>query len=45
LEGVDWEALKQDLIADGFHNGRTTAQLCLSFSNSAVVAMVLPGEH
>ena len=39
LEGVDWEALKQDLIADDFHNGRTTIQLRISFENSAAVAM------
>jgi ribosomal protein S18 acetylase RimI-like enzyme len=39
LEGVCWEALKQDLISDDFHNGRTTTQLRLSFENSAVVAM------
>ena len=39
LEGVDWEALRQELFADDFHNGRTTAQLRLSFENSAFVAM------
>lgn len=39
LEGVDWEALRCDLVADDFHNGRTTRQLRLSFENSAVVAM------
>ena len=39
LEGVDWQALKRDLVADDFHNGRTTAQLRLSFENSAFVAM------
>lgn len=39
LKDVDWEALRQDLIADDFHNGRTTSQLRLSFENSAVVAM------
>jgi ribosomal protein S18 acetylase RimI-like enzyme len=45
LERVDWEALKQDLIADDFHNGRTTAQLRLSFENSAVVAMGYDGDR
>jgi ribosomal protein S18 acetylase RimI-like enzyme len=45
LEGVDWEALKQDLIADDFHNGRTTAQLRLSFENSEVVAMGYDGDR
>lgn len=39
LEGVDWETLRQDLIADDFHNGRTTDQLRLSFENSQHVAM------
>ena len=39
LERVDWEALKADLIKDDFHNGRTTAQLRLSFENSTHVAM------
>jgi GNAT superfamily N-acetyltransferase len=45
LEGVDWEALRQDLIADDFHNGRTTAQLRLSFENSAFVAMGFDGAR
>jgi ribosomal protein S18 acetylase RimI-like enzyme len=45
LKGVDWDALKQDLIADDFHNGRTTAQLRLSFENSALVAMGYDGER
>jgi len=45
LEGVDWEALKQDLIADAFHNGRTTAQLQLSFVNSTFVAMGFDGNR
>ena len=36
---VDWEVLRQDLIADDFHNGRTAKQLRLSFENSTVVAM------
>jgi ribosomal protein S18 acetylase RimI-like enzyme len=45
LKGVDWKALKQDLIADDFHNGRTTAQLRLSFENSAVVAMGYDGDQ
>lgn len=45
LTGVDWEALQQDLITDDFHNGRTTAQLRLSFEHSAVVAMGYDGER
>ena len=39
LEGLDWETLKQDLLNDNFHNGRTTKQLQLSFENSQHVAM------
>ncbi len=45
LKGVDWEVLKQDLIADDFHNGRTTTQLRLSFDNSAFVAMGFDGDR
>ena len=33
---IDWEELKQHLIADDFHNGRTTRQLRLSFENSEI---------
>jgi len=39
LAAADWEALRADLIADNFHNGRTTRQLRLSCENSNVVAM------
>jgi ribosomal protein S18 acetylase RimI-like enzyme len=45
LHGVDWEALKQDLTTDEFHNGRTTAQLRLSFENSTAVAMAFDNDH
>jgi ribosomal protein S18 acetylase RimI-like enzyme len=45
LAGVDWELLKHDLIADDFHNGRTTSQLRRSFENSAIVAMGFDGER
>jgi ribosomal protein S18 acetylase RimI-like enzyme len=45
LQGVDWKALKQDLIADDFDNGRTIAQLWLSFENSSAVAMGWDGDH
>lgn len=45
LERVDWEALKQDLVGDDFHNGRTSAQLRLSFENSQVVAMAFDGDR
>jgi ribosomal protein S18 acetylase RimI-like enzyme len=45
LQGMDWESLRRDLIADDFHNGRTTDQLRLSFENSAVVAMAFDCDH
>ena len=45
LTGIDWAALRNDLIADDFHNGRTTAQLRLSFENSAFVAMAFDGTR
>jgi ribosomal protein S18 acetylase RimI-like enzyme len=45
LQGVNWEALKQELISDAFHNGRTTQQLRLSFENSAVVVLGFDGER
>ena len=45
LQGIDWEALRLDLIADDFHNGRTTRQLRLSFENSTHVAMGFDGER
>jgi ribosomal protein S18 acetylase RimI-like enzyme len=45
LHGIDWDALKQDLIDDDFHNGRTTKQLQLSFENSACVAMAFSGSQ
>lgn len=43
--GVDWEALRRDLISDRFHNGRTTAQLEASFENSQHVAMAFEGAR
>lgn len=45
LVGIDWEVLRKDLIDDQFHNGRTTAQLRLSFENSAHVAMGFDGSR
>ncbi len=45
LGGVDWAALRRDLIADDFHNGRTTAQLRMSFENSARVAIARDGAR
>jgi predicted GNAT family acetyltransferase len=37
-EGVNWPQLREDLIKDNFHNGRTAEELARSFANSAVVA-------
>ena len=45
LSAVDWEGLKQDLIADEFHNGRTTTQLRKSFENSQAVAMAFESDR
>lgn len=39
LDGVDWAALRQDLVADDFHNGRSPAALRRSFEASAHVAV------
>jgi ribosomal protein S18 acetylase RimI-like enzyme len=40
-EDIDWEALRSDLIADDFHNGRSIQQLQTSFKNSQVQVYVL----
>lgn len=45
LERVDWERLKSDLVSDDFHNGRTTAQLRMSFENSSFVGMAFDGTR
>lgn len=45
LAAVDREVLREDLIADDFHNGRTTRQLRLSFENSSFVAMAFDGTR
>jgi len=45
LEGVDWEALRHDLIHDEFHNGRTAQQLQRSFENSQHVAIAFDGQR
>jgi GNAT superfamily N-acetyltransferase len=39
LEGVDWQALKADLGADRFDNGRTPEELERSFAASHSVVM------
>jgi predicted GNAT family acetyltransferase len=40
LTDIDWEAVRQTLISDDFHNGRTTEQLKLSFENSHLSVIV-----
>lgn len=42
---INWRAFKSDLIADDFHNGRTTQQLQNSFDNSQVQIYVLDGKR
>jgi GNAT superfamily N-acetyltransferase len=37
-DAVDWSRLRQDLIADEFHNDRSASQLETSFKNSFVCA-------
>jgi predicted GNAT family acetyltransferase len=39
LDGVDWSALRDDLVADDFHNGRSVAALRRSFEASSHVAI------
>jgi ribosomal protein S18 acetylase RimI-like enzyme len=39
LAGVDWQEMKETLVEDDFDNGRTSAQLKLSFENSAVTCL------
>lgn len=41
---IDWEVLRLDLIADDFHNGRTTGQLRKSFENSQVAVYAIEDE-
>ena len=45
VDGLDWEALRRDLVEDQFHNGRTTAQLEASFQNSQHVAVALDASR
>jgi ribosomal protein S18 acetylase RimI-like enzyme len=45
LLDVDWDALRRDLIADDFHNGRTSRQLRASFENSNHVVMAWQSER
>ena len=42
---IDWELLRQTLMEDSFHNGRTTEQLRDSFVNSAVQVYAMDDDH
>jgi GNAT superfamily N-acetyltransferase len=44
LEGVDWAAMTDDLIADDFDNLRTPAELARSFAASAHTALAWDGD-
>lgn len=45
LEGVDWDALRADLIADDFHNGRNAEQYRRSFAQSEVVVLAFDDQR
>ncbi len=46
LDQVDWDEMKQALIADDFDNGRTPAQLAASFRNSvSIIAYATAPNH
>jgi predicted GNAT family acetyltransferase len=45
LDGVDWQALRCDLLADDFDNGRTPAALRRSFESSQHVAIAWAGDR
>lgn len=45
LDGeIDWQEMKQALVADNFDNGRTPAQLATSFGNSTVSIIAFAHE-
>jgi ribosomal protein S18 acetylase RimI-like enzyme len=45
LDGIDWQALVDDLIADDFHNGRTVEQFRQSAENSQHNCFAWAGER
>jgi predicted GNAT family acetyltransferase len=45
LDGVDWQALRADLLADDFDNGRTPGALRRSFEASQQVAIVWAADR
>lgn len=44
-EGIDWSFLRQRLINDEFHNGRTVEQYQRSFENSFGVVFAWAGDE
>lgn len=44
-DGVDWSALKRDLAADDFDNGRTPDELARSFAASREVVFAFAGDR
>ena len=45
LDGVDWDEVKADLVADDFDNGRSAAALRRSFEQSTHVAIAWHGAR
>jgi ribosomal protein S18 acetylase RimI-like enzyme len=45
LDGIDWAAVRADLIADDFDNGRSADALRRSFEQSQHVAVARDGER
>jgi predicted GNAT family acetyltransferase len=45
LDGIDWAAVRADLVADAFDNGRSPAALRRSFEQSQHVAIARDGER
>ena len=45
LDGIDWRAVRADLIADDFDNGRSPDALRRSFEQSQHVAIARDGER
>jgi predicted GNAT family acetyltransferase len=45
LDGVDWHAVRADLLADDFDNGRTPGPLRRSFEASQHVAIAWAGDR
>ena len=45
LDGIDWAAVRADLVADAFDNGRSPTALRRSFEQSQHVAIARDGER